>query len=373
MNILILSWRGPKHPRAGGAEIVIHEHAKAWVESGHKVTLFTSRAKGLEKSEVIDGIEIIRQGNEVFGVQLRAFWYLFSKRKVFDLVIDNFHGIPFFTPLYVTTKKIAFIHEVAKDVWKLNPWPKPFNLIPTILGTLFEPLVFKLFYSQMRFITVSESSRKDLIKLGIASQNVKIILNGVSVIYPKSSKKSETTTVVFLGALTKDKGIEDAIDIFRGINDRASEKINFWVIGKGEDDYCKFLKQKIKDLRLENKIKLWGYVTEERKFELLGLSHIMINPSIREGWGLVVIEAAALGVPTIGYDVPGLRDSIRNGETGILCSFGDTSCVVANTLDLINDYKRYAQMSTSSLEWSKKFSWEKSTKESVKYIEGLFF
>src|SRR6266498_3127303 len=110
MNILIFSWRGPKHPNAGGAEISTHEHAKGWVKAGHRVTLFTSYFPNSKKEEVIDGIEVKRYGRQMFGVQWEAFvWYLFKPHEKFDLVIDEFHGIPFFTPLYVKVKKMGFI------------------------------------------------------------------------------------------------------------------------------------------------------------------------------------------------------------------------------------------------------------------------
>src|SRR3989344_3656213 len=119
MNILILSWRGPGHPSAGGAEQVTLEHAKGWVKAGHDVTLFTSFFKDAKRKDLVEGIKIIRSGRQFFEVQFRAFlWYILAKHHKFDLVIDEFHGIPFFTPLYVRSRKLAFIHEVAKEVWK---------------------------------------------------------------------------------------------------------------------------------------------------------------------------------------------------------------------------------------------------------------
>ncbi len=176
MRILILSWRGPGHPKAGGAEQVTHEHAKAWVEAGYSVSLFTSAYRGCTKNTSIDGVEIIRRGNEILTVQLSAFfWYLFSRHEKFDLVIDHFHGIPFFTPLYIRIIKVAFIHEVAKEVWKLNPWPAPFKYIPYYLGPLFEKLIVKFIYRNISFMTVSDSTRFDLIKIGIDKNDIKVI------------------------------------------------------------------------------------------------------------------------------------------------------------------------------------------------------
>ena len=169
MNILIFSWRGPGHPNAGGAEQVTHEHAKAWVKAGHSVTLFTSGFVGAKKREVIEGIEIIRAGNQILGVHIYGFlWYVFRKHTKFDLVIDQFHFIPFFTPLFVKEKKLAFIHEVAKEVWRLNslPFPQSLSKVVSLIGERLEPYLFKVIYKRIPFLTVSESTRNDLIEWG---------------------------------------------------------------------------------------------------------------------------------------------------------------------------------------------------------------
>lgn len=370
MKILVLSWRGPGHPHAGGAEKSTHEHAKGWVKAGHRVTLFTSFYPGAKKEEVIDGINIIRKGFQIFGVHLEAFkWYLLGHHKNFDLVVDEFHGIPFFTPLYVRTKKMALIHEVTKEVWGLNPWSKPFNLIPAFLGTLFEPLIFKMFYRKIPFMTGSNSTKKDLIVWGIPQKNITVIPYGLSTPKVKIFPKEEKKTLIFLGALSKDKGIEDVLKIFSILN-RSDHDLQFWIIGKGEEHYLKKLKLQCIKLGINKKAKFWGFVTEEKKFELLGRGYILVNPSVREGWGLVVIEAAYIGTPTVGYDVVGLRDSIKNGETGILCEKNPISCAQA-VLSLMSDQKKYQMMVQNCFRWARQFSWDKSVKKSLTLIEKI--
>ncbi len=371
MNILILSWRGPKSPRAGGAELVTHEYAKGWVEAGHRVTLFTSFFPGAKENEIIDGVEIIRRGGEVFSVQVRAFWwYLFGDHSKFDLVVDQFHGVPFFTPLFVRVKKLAFIHEVASEVWKLNPWPKPFNLIPFVVGTLFEPLVFKLLYAQIPFLTVSNSTKKELLAWGV--KKVSVIENGIDV--PKLTRqpaKNNQPTITFLGALSRDKGIEEAIKVFKELEERHPKHFLFWIIGKGEGSFMNHLKKVIKKDGLEKRLKLWGYVDTLTKFELVAKSHLLINPSVKEGWGLVVIEGAAMGTPTVAFNVAGLRDSIVNNKTGVLCSEKTVESMTQSIVDLLEDKNRYSKMRDNAKEWSAHFSWTRSIKQSLKLIENL--
>ena len=371
MNILIFSWRGPDHPLAGGAEVSTHEHAKGWVKAGYKVTLFTSFFKGAKREEVEDGIRVIRKGSEIFGVQLNALiWYLFQRQEKFDLVVDEFHGIPFFTPFFVRVKKLGFIHEVAKEVWKLNPWPKPYNLFPAILGTILEPLFFKLFYKKIPFMTVSESTKQDLISWGISSEKITVVHNGVVV--PKKIhllEKEKQSTLIFLGALSQDKGIEDALRVF-SILTKQNKDWKFWVVGKGERNYLTKLKLQSKKLQIDKQTTFFGFVNEEKKFELLSRAHLLINTSIREGWGLVVIEAAYTKTPTVGYNVPGLRDSVIDGETGILCN-PDPEVVARETMLLINDKKKYKILQENCKIRSKSFQWNSSVQNSLNLLKKL--
>jgi glycosyltransferase involved in cell wall biosynthesis len=371
MKILIFSWRGPRHPQAGGAEIVVHEHAKAWVKAGHKVTLFTSSFNNAIDEGLIDGVKIIRQGNQSLQVHINAFiWYLFKRKEKFDLIIDNFHGIPFFTPLYTKTKKLAFIHEVAREVWAMNPWPKPFNLIPTLVGGIAEPFIFKFFYKKVPFLTVSNSTKTELKEIGIPEKNITVINNGVVIEKVKNIKKEKVKTVIFLGALTKDKGIENALEVFKMIF-REENNCNFWVVGKGEKEYTKKLINYANKNGLKNKIRFWGFVDNKKKFELLKRAHVLLNTSVREGWGLVVIEAAAMGTPTIAFDVPGLRDSIINDKTGIIIANNSPTSMAKSVIDLLNNKMQYKKLSKNAIDRSKEFSWNKSTSNSLKLIENL--
>ncbi|TSC88424.1 MAG: Glycosyl transferase family protein [Microgenomates group bacterium Gr01-1014_16] len=354
----MLSWRGPRHPNAGGAEIVTLEHLKAWANAGHQVFWFTSGTPSLPPEEIIDQIHIIRRGFQILQVQLEAvLWYLFSPHPKFDLVVDQFHGIPFFTPLFVRTKKLAFIHEVAKEVWWINHLRFPVNYLFGAIGFFLEPFIFKLFYRRIPFFTVSQSTKNDLVDWSIPPSHIHIIPNGV-ISLPANFPKEKKPTVIFLGAIAKDKGIEDALVAIR-------PQWQFWVVGKGEDKY-------LSSLQIPQNVKFWGFVDEHKKFELLARAHVMLNPSVREGWGLVNIEANSVGTPVVAYDVPGCRDSIKHQITGFLCPKGDIICLSQTITKLIRDQSLYRQISTSAKSWSKEFTWDKSTHLSLKLIENIY-
>ena len=366
MNILILNWRDLKNPRGGGAERVTHEHAKAWVKAGHRVIQFSSYFKGALFSEMVDGVKIIRRGSH-FTVHLWAFFYFLSGRfgKI-DLVVDEFHFIPFFTPVYARkTKILGFIHEVAKNVWFSN---LPFPL--ALLGFVLEPFFF-LFYKKTPFITVSPSTKRDLVQFGIPEKQVRVILNGIEC-QPlgKIPQKGKKPTILFVGYLSKDKGVRDAIVAFSRIA-RVLPQTKFWVVGRGEERFVKKLKKKANNLGLSKKIKFWGFVSERQKLDLMKRVHVLVNPSQREGWGLVVIEANAMGTPVVGYNVPGLRDSIQDKRTGILTKKNNPEEMAKEVVKLIKDKKLYQTLQKNALSWSKKFTWEKATKESLELIEEM--
>lgn len=371
MNILILSWRSPGHPNEGGAEQVTLQHAKAWVKAGHDVVWFSSEFNSAKTQEVVSGVIIIRKGGYVLGVRWQAFlWYLFGRHPKFDLVVDEFHGLPFFTPFYVRGRKLAFIHEVAKEVWKLNPWPKPFNLIPAILGTYFEPFLFKYLYKKVPFMTVSESTKEDLIKWGIPKRGVHVINNGVSLHLPKQIIKNPIKTAMYLGAISEDKGIFDVLKIFAGV-ERKDEGWQYWIVGKGTPDYLHKLKDEVRKLGIREKIKFFGFVEERQKFKLLSDAWVLINPSVREGWGLVNIEAAASETPVFGYKVSGMKDSVMDEKTGYLVDLHDTQALADLVVKMTRDKSKYQTFRKNSANWAKKFSWDRSNRESLELIESL--
>lgn len=365
----MLSWKDPKHPTAGGAEQVMHEHAKGWIKAGHKVTLFSSRFDGSNRQETLDGIRIIRVGRQYFGgVQLSGFFYYLKHKEEYDFVVDQFHGLPFFTPIYIRKPKLAVIQETAREVWFLNPFPRPFNWLIGIIGYVGEPLIF-LLYHWTPFMTGSASAKKDVSKFGVPTENITVVPHGV--ILPKhqiSSTKSQATTIIFLGALAKDKGVEEAIECFSLLS-KENGPWQFWIVGKAEtESYENRLRNMVSGNGIKENTKFWGFVSQDKKFELLARSHVLINPSVREGWGLVNIEANSAGTPVVAYKVAGLVDSVKDGQSGILCNQNNPEELAKEILDIINDEAKYAKLQKGALSWSKNFSWEKSRKLSLDLI-----
>lgn len=370
MNILVLSWRDPKHPMGGGAEQVMHEHMKGWIEAGHTVTLFSSFVPGGKHEEVYEGVKMLRYGRQLLDVQIRAFfWYLFNTQEHFDLVVDQFHGLPFFTPLYVRSKVLAVVQEVAREVWLKNHLPKPFNWIIGYIGYFAEPIFF-LFYKNTEFMTGSQSAMDDLISVGINKKKITIVPHGVKLSLPKSlPKKEKVRTIIFLGALAKDKGIENALRTFALLLKTGTYQ--FWVVGRAGELYKHELDLFTEALGLTQKITFFGFVTEKKKFDLLARAHLLINPSIREGWGLVNIEANAVSTPIISYNSPGLVDSVKTGKNGIICKENTPTELATEIEDVLDNPTKLKSLQKGALDWSRQFNWDESKRASLALIQKI--
>ena len=368
MNILVLSWRDTKHPLAGGAEQVMHEHIKGWIDAGHKVTFFSSYLKNLPKEDNIDGIKIVRNGHQYLGVQIKAFLYYIKNKNKFDLVVDEFHGIPFFTPLYVKKPILAVLQEVAREVWFKNPFIFPINYLVGVIGYLSEPIVLRL-YSKNKFVVGSNSAREDLIKFGVDDRNITVVPHGV--LLPKKLPKhvqGDIKIITFLGTLSDDKGILDALKAFKILNSLG--KYQFWIIGKAEnDDSDAKIKEKVKEMNLQ--VKFWGRVDDKKKFDLLARTFLLINPSIREGWGLVNIEANAVATPVVAYPSQGLIDSVKDGISGIITKSKTPEDLAIEVENLNLDNKKYIKLTLGAKKWAMDFSWDRSRKLSQKLVDSL--
>jgi glycosyltransferase involved in cell wall biosynthesis len=365
-SILILNWRCPTNPQSGGAERVTLEHAKGWVKHGWKVTWIAGNYKMGKKYEVIDGIEIYRYGSPFSIYFLAAFIYWFTFKGNFDVVIDEIHGIPFFTPLWAwKSKKIVYIHEVAQEIWD-EMFTFPFNVI----GKLSEKIYF-LFYRNTPFLTVSQSTKDDLITFGIPSKQITIIPNGLSIKpIQEPSIKESTPTLLFVSRLVKMKGIEDAIHIL-AIVKKTIPEIQLWIVGGGKQEYVDYLKSLTKSLQVEDNITFFGYVPEKEKIKLYQKAHVLVHTSVREGFGLVVIEANSQGTPAIVYNSPGLQDVVQHNLNGFKIEKGNKEEMAYTICNLLQDKDRYNNLIQTSLAYSQQFNWSERIQQSITLIEHI--
>lgn len=350
MKLLILNRRCMRHPEKGGAEIYTMEIARSVAQAGGEVEWFCSKSKGLPDKEVVDGIRFIRKGNE-FTVHFYGFFYALKKRKW--IIIDEFNGAGFFT--FFFKNSILLIHQLYDAYWnaEFGIFGYPFKFIERF---------FLMLYRKKPAITVSSSTANDLKDLGF--NKIKIVYNGVD-IKPlnKVPDKEEKLKLVYMGRLKKTKNPEDAIKAFLEVK-KVIKNARLLIIGDGP--IFPTLKNKYKHVK---DLSFLGYVGDADKYKILKDSYLLLVPSIREGWGQVVLQANAVGVPTVGYNVPGLRDSIRDGKTGYLVK--DYKEMAEKIIELWKYKETYRELSTNALKWAENYSWNKTKTDFLSYLKTI--
>jgi len=359
-RILIFNWRDTKHVWSGGAEVYIHEIAKRLVLRGHKVTIFCGRDSKTPRNEKVDGVQIIRRGG-FYSVYVWAFfYYVFRLNKYFDIIIDSENGIPFFTPLYSSKKIFLLIHHVHQDLFRIKLLP-PLSWIGKFLEKDLMPCVYK----NTEIITVSPSSKADILEHRLTTKEPHVIYNGVDMNVYRPGKKSANPMVLYLGRLTPQKSLSVFIKSAQKIIKRIP-KVEFVIAGDGDDK--KKLMKLAKTLGLEKNITFTGKVTQEEKVTLYQKAWVFVNPSLLEGWGITTIEANACGTPVVASNVAGLRDAVKNPHSGFLVPYGNVNEFAVNVVKILKNKKIRAQMGKGSIEWAKNFDWEMSAENLIKNI-----
>jgi cellulose synthase/poly-beta-1,6-N-acetylglucosamine synthase-like glycosyltransferase/glycosyltransferase involved in cell wall biosynthesis len=364
LNILILNWRDTKHVWAGGAETYVHEIAKEWVKKGHSVTTFCGWDGVTKRDENVEGINIVRRGGFYTVYPLAFVYYLFKFRRHFDVVVDCENGIPFFTPFYVDAPKLLLIHHVHQDVHR-NYLPFPLSEVAIYL----ESNVMPNLYRNLPIITVSESSKRDIFARNWGyEENVEVINPGVDLTKFARGKKSENPSFIYFGRLKNYKNVDIALKAFSQIcREYPDAKLD--IAGQGEA--MSSLKHLAERLNISDKVVFHGRVDNETRKRLLSESWVSLQPSSYEGWGITVLEANASGTPVIASDVKGLRDSVRDGKTGLLVPVSDVDALSKAMLRMINNPSLRERLSENAYFWSQKYSWREAANRFDRAIEAV--
>ncbi len=356
-HILIFNWRDTEHKFAGGAEVYVHEIAKEWVKEGNYVTLFCGNDGREKRHEMVDDVQVIRRGGFYLVYVWAFFYYIFRFRGKYDVVIDCENGIPFFTPIYVREPIFCLLHHVHQNVFHRS-------LIQPLawLASTLEKDIMPFFYKKIKFITVSESSKREMKELGLGKRGITVVHPGVdpATLSEILVEKTSSPVVLYLGRLKSYKSVDVLINAFRIVL-RERPDAQLIIAGSGEEE--RRLKKLAGELQIPiDRIQFTGQVDNEEKVRLLQSSWVLVNPSFMEGWGIVAIEANACGTPVIASDVPGLRDSVRDKNTGYLVPYGDIRGFAEKILLIIRDKELREGMSEKARVWASNFTWAETSK-----------
>lgn len=365
MKILWLTWKDMRHPQAGGAEVVNEELAKRLVKDGHEVIFLTAMFPGAAREEVRDAVPAGRQGFSIVrvGGRFSVYWEAYQHYKQHlalwpDLVVDEMNTIPFFAKFYAKQKNILFVHQLCREIW-FYQMPFPLSLI----GYLVEPLYLWLL-NDRETVTVSESTKKDLMRFGFKAEKIHVISEGIElepVATLAGAEKYPEPTILAHGAV---RPMKRTLHILRAFNTikLSSPTARLIISGDIAGAYGARVLRAVAASPFKKDIEVKGRISDDEKFELLGFCHLLLATSVKEGWGIVVTEANSRGTPAIVYDVDGLRDSVKNGETGIVCAKNTPECLAENILKLLGDVA-YEKLRRNAWEWSKEITFDNAYRQ----------
>jgi glycosyltransferase involved in cell wall biosynthesis len=354
MKILWLTWKDPYHPLAGGAEVVQAQLCTRLVVAGHSVTILTAAYGAAPVSETRSGVQIIRQGGKFSVYWHAASYYKANLIGWADIVLEEVNTIPFFARFYVQEPHILFFHQLARSVW----WYQmvfPLSLV----GYMIEPLYLHLI-NRSPVITVSESTKADLVRYGFTSDNISIISEGITLEpLTELSPKPSTKSVLSLGAVRPMKRTLDIVKAFE-IAQATMPELKLHVAGDTSGSYGAKVLQYIKNSPCRSAITVHGRVNTDKKLQLMREASVVAVTSIKEGWGLVVTEANSQGTPAVVYDVDGLRDSTRDGVTGLITKQNTPAGLATSIIELLANESRYEQIRTAAWQWSKEITFDQA-------------
>jgi glycosyltransferase involved in cell wall biosynthesis len=362
-RVLILNWRDVTHPASGGAETYMHQIGRRWVAEGMTVGWLTQHHAGSRRSDVIDGIRIHRIGGRATQYPFAALAYLFRLRRHYDVIVDCENGIPFFTPFYSRKPRVLVVHHVHQEIFRTQ-LPRQISWFALWLEGSLMPRAYR--HSQV--VAVSQGTRSELIELGFDPERVSVITNGVSPSIAVSSTPTSYPSILCMGRLAPQKSVDVLIRSMTKIVEEIPE-VHLDIIGQGPDRVR--LERLAWAEGLAGSVRFHGYVAAEVRDKIAGQAWISVCPSSYEGWGVVCMEASARGLPVVASNVAGLRESVRDGETGILFPYGDTEALATAILKLARDPQLRATMGEAGKEWAARHTWESSAATFSSLIDSL--
>ena len=366
------------HPAAGGAEKHLHRIFSKIVEMGHEVVLFTTMFPGAKERDVVDGIQVVRKGGDLtFQLTVAANLKKLDREFNFDVVVEDLNKLPVFAHWFVRKPLLVQMHHL----WRKSIFSEAF--FPIAFGVWFFERIIPFFYRTQPFVVVSPSTKKELAEIGVDESRISVIYNGsemppAAVQFDKCTDSRESNEnadadenaqapyFIWLSRVHRYKGIWTALESFE-IFSKSHPEVKLFVVGDGP--LLKKLPAWLKTHGLEGKVELTGFVSASRKYELLSSSLALLQTSYKEGWGLTVMEAAQLCKTTIASDVPGLRDSVRDGETGILFPSGNAAACASAMEKVYGDVELRASLGRNAKRYAESFSWEKSARETLELLE----
>jgi glycosyltransferase involved in cell wall biosynthesis len=294
-DVVIVAWRDIASPQAGGSELLVDQLAAGLTARGDRVTLLCGGPSAAHSYDVV------RSGGpytQFLGAPF-AYWRL----RECDVVVEVCNGMPFLAPLWSRKPMICMVNHVHTDLWPLR-----FRPPLCTAGRFLEQRVMPWVHRHNLVLTVSASTARELESLGVPRERIRMLTNGAAPVGPPAPRSAEPLFLA-LGRLADYK----RIDLLLRLWDRVRPVVGGRLVVAGDGPQRDYLES-----LAGPGVTFAGRVNEEQKHRLLAAAWLLLHPAQIEGWGIVITEAALRGTPAVGFDVPGLRDSVEHGRTGML-------------------------------------------------------
>jgi glycosyltransferase involved in cell wall biosynthesis len=366
MNILLVNWQDLENPHAGGAEIHLFEIFGRLARMGHRVRLVCSGWPGGASTATIDGIEVGRVGDRnSFALRGRGAVRRAVRAERPDVLVEDVNKLPLYLPIGTDLPFCAIVpHLFGTTAFAEASWPAA-----ATVWLAEQPL--PLGYRRAGFHAISESTRDDLVARGVARERIRVIHPGVdSARFTPGAPDTRAPTPRFLyvGRLKRYKGIGFAVRAL-AVARRRRPDLRLDIAGTG--DYREDLERLTAELGQAEAVRFHGFVSESDKVSLLRSAWANVFPSPKEGWGITVVEAAACGTPSLASDSPGLRDSVRDGETGYLLPHGDVEALAARMLDLAENPSLVSRLGHSARCFAESLTWERTAAATLNHLDDI--
>mgnify|MGYP001764809496 CR=1 FL=1 len=361
MRICAVNWQDLDNPLGGGAETHLHEILERLAARGHEVVLLCGGWPGCPPRVTTRGVEIHRVGTrQTFALHARAYWERHLAARGFDVLYEDINKMPLFTTRWSGPQRVVVVvpHLFGGAAFQeLNP------LLAAAVWMSERPIPWM--YRGVPFQAISESTADDLVARGIARRDVVVIPPGVSFDYytPDATARAERPTFAYLGRLKRYKGVDLVIRAFAqlGRDDAVLE-----IAGAG--DFRPRLEQLARSLDLGERVRFLGFVSETEKLALLRRAWAVALASPKEGWGLTNVEAEACGTPVVASDSPGIRESVRDGETGFLVRHGDVPALAAAMRRLAESPTLVRDMGVRARAFAETFTWDRCARDTEAHL-----
>jgi glycosyltransferase involved in cell wall biosynthesis len=310
-DVLLLNWRDLTNPEGGGSELYVENVAARLAAAGDTVTLFCAAHANAPRDEVKDGVRYVRRGNHLTVYLWAAALMLLGRLGRAGTVVEVHNGVPFLARLWTRRRVVVLVHHVHRE-----QWPVVFGPVGARLGWWLESWVAPRINRSCDYVAVSEVTKAELVELGVAAQRISVVHNGTSPALPTDSPRAEVPTIAVLGRVVPHKRVELVLEAAAALRDEIPA-LRVEVAGDGY--WLPALQAKVTELGLEDVVVLHGRISEQAKHDLLARAWVHAVPSLKEGWGLSVVEAGTHGTPSVAFrNAGGLAESIVDGRSGLL-------------------------------------------------------